>query len=214
MKKRDAAKRELETLRQYGLPPEGACVLEFEADEELFRQGEKIDWFMFVLKGTGDVQLHAPNGGKLSFGYSISEGALGEMELLSGKNVSNTTVIALTPLVCLAIPFETAAREMQKNIVFSNAMGKKVALACSSLQANYLMITLAGGEQRLAAYILRKSRNGVFRDTLSDTASVIGVSYRHIFRMLGRLCDDGILSKQKDGYHITDAERLKTRSAV
>ncbi len=214
MKRREARASELEVLKPYGLPPDGACVLEFEADEELFRQGEKIDWFLFVLKGSGDVQLHAPNGGKLSFGYSISEGALGEMELLSGRKVSNTTVIAITPLVCLAIPYEAAAREMTKNIVFSNAMGKKVALACSDLQANYLMNTLAGGEQRLAAYLLRKERNGVFRDTLTDTASVIGVSYRHIFRMMGKLCADGVLEKQNDGYHITNEAELRKRSAV
>ncbi len=214
MRKRKPAPAELEVLRPYGLPADGACVLEYAANEELFRQGEPIRWFLFVLKGTGDVQLHAQGGGRLSLGYSISEGTLGEMELLSGRNVSNTTVIATTPLTCLAIPYEAAARELARNVVFSNAMGRKVALAVSSLQGSYMMNMLASGEQRLAACVLRKARNGVFRETLSDTAAVIGVSYRHIFRMMGKLCDEGLLDKQPDGYHILDEEELRRRCAV
>ena len=214
MRKRKANAAELEALKPYELPEEGACVLEFSANEELFRQGEPIRWFLFMLKGTVDVWLHDRNGGRLSFGYSISKGTLGEIELLSEKTVSNTTVIAATPVTCLAIPFETAARELTGNVTFSNEMGKTVALTIGALQVSYLTNMLATGEQRLATFVLHRARGGVFRDTLSDTASVIGVSYRHIFRMMGKLCDDGLLEKQPDGYHILNDAELRRRCAV
>lgn len=214
MRKRRPAPEELALMEKYSISYPDACVLSFDTDEELFRQDEKIDWFMIVLSGNADVQINASNGGKLAFGYSISEGVLGDLELLRDSPLSLTTVIAISPTECIAVPFGWMRQEIRRNIRLSNVIGKTVADAFADLQKSYTLNLLASGEQRLCSYILRKQRRGVFCSTLSEAASVIGVSYRHIFRMMGHLCDEGLLEKETDGYHIKDTGALERLAAL
>ena len=214
MRKRSAKKSELAVTDEYGFSVSEAFVLNFDTDEELFAQGQRINWFLFILKGSADVQVHAPGGGKLAFGYSLDSGCLGEIELLGGKDIATTTVVAITPVEALAIPWDQMKAEVKRNIALSNCLGQNVAQSFVDLEQNYLHSLLATGEQRLCSYILRKARNGVFRNTLSETASVIGVSYRHIFRIMSKLCEDGVLEKKPDGYHLLDEEALTVMAVV
>lgn len=55
-------------------------------------------------------------------------------------------------------------------------------------------------------------RNGVFREPLSDTAQSVAVSYRHVFRIMNKLCAQGILEKTEEGFRILDPEALRRRS--
>ncbi len=214
MQKREARPEELAVLEQYFISPSEAFVLTFDTDEELFKQGEKIPWFIHVLKGSADVQINAPNGTKLAFGYTITSGPIGDVELTAASNVSYTTVVATSPVTCVAIPFECMLSEIERNIDLCRLMGKKVAYSLAALQQSYMLNIVASGEQRLCSYILRKSRQGVFRETLSEASSVIGVSYRHVFRMMAKLCEDGVLCKCADGYHTLDPDELINRATV
>ena len=71
--------------------------------------------------------------------------------------------------------------------------------------------TLYTAEMRLCRYILDASDGDRFRDVMMDVAYSIGVSYRHLYRMMGVLCRDGILQKNQTGYRICDRARLQER---
>ena len=68
-------------------------------------------------------------------------------------------------------------------------------------------------EERLCAYIRETSYRSFFREVLTDTASSIGVSYRHLHRMLAALCGKGILEKTPQGYRVLDPARLEKKAA-
>ena len=72
--------------------------------------------------------------------------------------------------------------------------------------------SLYSGEERLCAYILQTSHNGIFSDILTDTACSVGMSYRHMFRLLNHLCEDGVLEKRENGYRILDRESLAEKA--
>lgn len=77
---------------------------------------------------------------------------------------------------------------------------------------NSVITALHSCEERLCAYILLTEREGFFLENLTDVARSIGASYRHMLRMLSRLCSEGILRKERDVYRIIDREELIRRT--
>lgn len=52
-----------------------------------------------------------------------------------------------------------------------------------------------------------------FFDRLTDVAATVGISYRHLMRLLKKLAEDDILKKENGGFQIIDMTQLKARSA-
>lgn len=67
---------------------------------------------------------------------------------------------------------------------------------------------------RIRSYIIGAEERGVFRDIMTDTAASVGTSYRHLYRMMGELCTEGILEKRPSGYRILDYRRLKELGSI
>ena len=72
--------------------------------------------------------------------------------------------------------------------------------------------TLYTAEIRLCRYILAASDNSLVRDIMTDVSYSVGISYRHLYRMMSVLCNDGVLEKTNQGYQICDMEQLKKRA--
>lgn len=68
-------------------------------------------------------------------------------------------------------------------------------------------------EDRMAAYILETSPGGVFRENLTRTAELLGVSYRQLSRVMKGFRERGWLEKTGDGWRIADPGGL-SRLAV
>lgn len=67
---------------------------------------------------------------------------------------------------------------------------------------------------RIRSYILGAEERGIFRDIMTDTAASVGTNYRHLYRMMGELCSEGILEKRPTGYRILDYRRLKELGGI
>lgn len=50
-------------------------------------------------------------------------------------------------------------------------------------------------EVRLARYIHFTRRGDMFEERLTEAAEYLGVSYRHLQRIIARFCDEGILER-------------------
>lgn len=92
---------------------------------------------------------------------------------------------------------------------------KTVELSVKLLRSSkdYVFTALYSGEARLCSYILHTSHNNIFNDILTDVSSSIGMSYRHMFRLLNQLCIDGLLDKRDNGYLIVNRDELIHRAA-
>lgn len=55
------------------------------------------------------------------------------------------------------------------------------------------------------------SYKGLFSELLTETASYVGISYRHTLRVLNQLCVEGMLEKGPSGYRILDSAGLEAR---
>lgn len=178
----------------------------------MLREGQPIGWLAIVVSGSAKVCRTAPNGKSLILCYYISGGLIGEIELLTRQGNATCSVKAVTDFVCIAVNCQDCLAELKTNVIFLNKLGMELAKKLTASSDNFTSNALCTGEQRLCAYILQNSHGGLFCDTLTDVSCSVGMSYRHMFRLLGQLCEEGILKKRESGYYISNQEELVRRS--
>lgn len=202
-------------LAGYGLKnvPQNSCLcLRFVPGEEILSEGADICSLFVVVHGSAKICHTAPNGQSLILCYYVSSGLIGELELMTGKTLSSTTVKVVTDFECIAINYQTCREELKTNLLFSNRIGMELAKKLSRSSVTSASLALCSGKQRLCTYILQASHQNLFSDILTDVACSVGLSYRHLFRILGELCTEGILEKRESGYYILNREALAKQS--
>lgn len=162
-----------------------------------------------IIEGRAKVGVAAPNGKNLIICFYISDGLIGEVEYYSNTNIGCTTVTALGKLACVAIPVSENRSYLDNNLDFSRIAAIALADKLAKQTINAVENTLYSAKTRLCRYILEVSVNNYFRDIMTDVAYSVGVSYRHLYRMMSQLCDEGIMEKDAAGYHICKLDKLK-----
>ncbi|MCL2218035.1 MAG: Crp/Fnr family transcriptional regulator, partial [Defluviitaleaceae bacterium] len=109
---------------------------------------------------------------------------------------------------CIALPLSIYAGELRSNNTFVNYVAKELAEKLTQRVINGAITTLQPLEARLCAYITQTSEDGLFRETLTEVAGVVGASYRHLLRCLDNLCRKGILQKELSGYRVINRKAL------
>lgn len=204
-----------EKLKECGLSDSSldSCVcLKYDPGETLIQEDMPIKYLYLVLSGRAKVCSTTPNGKHLVMCYYVSEGILGDVELMAGTYTATATVIAITEFECIAIPYQRNAAKLKGNAEFLNTIGRELASKLITSSQNFISASLLTGEERLCSYILNASHNGIFRDTLTDTAYSLGMSYRHMLRLLNQLCREKVLEKDACGYRIPDRDALVLRA--
>lgn len=209
------AKRHLDLLAKYGLLDQQATceVRTFQSGETIFEQGVEYPYIMIVVSGKAKVCTSAPSGKDLVLAYYLSSGLIGDVELMANTTYATASVIALSPFECIVVPFQGDHDSIFQNLTFMTALAKDLSENLISSSHNYTSNALYSGEQRLCTYILQGAYKEQFFDNLTDVAATIGISYRHLMRLLNKLCNDGILKKEKRSFQILDKEQLKQRSS-
>lgn len=108
-------------LGAYGLDEamlRGCRVEQYEDGEFLFVQGTPLDAIRIVFDGTAKLSIQTQSGKSLILCYYISDGILGDMELMKGGAVVTTTVIAASRLWCVAIPLEANEAYLRSSVPF------------------------------------------------------------------------------------------------
>ncbi len=215
MKRLPLEEKHLQKLDQYGLShiPKQVCqYIVFSPGELLVREGEPISYFYIVISGRAKVCCNAPDGNSLILCWYVSDGVIGEVGLMAGCCAATTTVVAISEFACIAIEHSFCMEEVKRNLAFSNALGKEMAKKLIVRTNDFSAQAFYTGEQRLCSYILEASYRNVFNDMLTDVASSVGISYRHLLRILKQLCTDGVLQRREIGYCILDMDALKQRA--
>ncbi len=176
--------------------------------ERLTVQGEKVDFFYMVLKGRAKVFVSSENGRTLMLAKSESGDVVSEAELVRYIRTAMATTIAETYMVCLAVPMSRAEYELTHNIKFSNEIAKVISEKLFDSSNNCLSTAVRTGEQRLCEYLLLNAKDNILQGTLTDAADSIGISYRHLCRMMKALTEEGTVAKIGGKYYIKDGNTL------
>lgn len=189
-----------------------SVMLRFRPGETILREGMPMEYLLFAVSGKAKVCSATTNGKDLLLCYYISEGIIGDIELMTDTHIASTTMNAITEFLCIGLPYAKYADVLKANLSFVNRVGRELSIKLLRDSKNRAITALHSGEERLCAYILLTAQDSVFSETLTDVARSIGVSYRHMLRILRRLCSEGVMVKEIDGYRIVDRTELIRRA--
>lgn len=202
---------EVHLLDRYGLfviATDHYIGFNFQPGEVILQEGLPMQYLYIIVSGNAKVCVSSPDGKEFTLTHYVSEGILGDIELMTQSYISSTHVTAITDFNCIAIPYQQYANELRSNVTFLNMIGYELSNKLLNSTQNCKNNALLSGEDRLCEYILTHSTYGIFRETLTEVSSSIGISYRHMFRILKHLCDEHVLEKTPQGYKILKVDYL------
>lgn len=215
MKKGKIKPEHMAKLKDFGLENigiENCTLMHYSPGEIIIEEGAAISRLGIVIDGRAKVCRTSANGKSLILCYYVSEGIIGEIELFTNNNVASTTIRTITDLHCIYIDYKICKKELQSNVVLLKKLGTFMAEKIDKSSDNFTASALHSGEERLCTYILQNLHDNIFSDILTDVSCSIGMSYRHMFRLLDKLCSEGLILKQKGGYRIINYNGLLAKS--
>ncbi|MCL2222602.1 MAG: cyclic nucleotide-binding domain-containing protein [Oscillospiraceae bacterium] len=211
MKKLPLSDLDRELLSRYGLDSrllDKAMRFSYSHGEFLSREGEPLDFICFVVSGKAKVLISLSDGKQMLLAHFISDGIIGDVELMTGKMTHGSTVQVVTGFECIALPLGLYKETLRSNTIFVNHVAKELAEKLMQRAVNGAINTLQPLETRLSAYVMQSASDVDFCETLTEVALMLGCSYRHLLRSLNKLCEQGVLKKQENGYRVVNSARL------
>lgn len=199
-------------LKEYGLESAAYSdveLLRFHAGEKLYEECECISKLMFITNGVVKMSRASENGRTQIVSNFQRKGIIGEIELMTGEAEALTTVTAVSDVECLAVNYSYCRSQIHTNTILLYRLSSVLAERLKESSLNFTSSVLHSAKERLGAYILQGSYQGIFKDVLMDTAVSVGISYRHMFRILDQMCRDGILEKVEQGFKILKEDELR-----
>lgn len=203
---------ELTLLTSYGLDGkqlQNCSVQKYGFGETIIHEGHPNHKIFIVISGKAKVGITAPNGKNIILCFYVSEGLMGDLELFASAEYGCSSVTSISDLSYIAIPIRNNQAYLENNLAFTKIVASELAKKLLRSSHAVMDSTLYTAEIRLCRYILAAAESNYFRDVMTDVACSIGVSYRHLYRMLGRLCKEEVLTKTESGYWIKRYDRLE-----
>ena len=204
----------ISTLEKYGLNEDitGLKYTYFKPGETMLKEEMPILNLYIVIKGKAKVCASSANGKDLTLSYYVSEGIIGDIELMTNSRVASSSVIAITNFECIAIPYDENLKVLKNNLAFLNHLSQGLAIKLLRSSKDYVSSSLHSAEERLCSYIFENSDDGRFDEKLIDVSNLTGMSYRHLSRLLKKLCNENILVRKNGYYSVVNFEKLYNKS--
>ncbi len=194
-------------------PIDDFSLLSFEKGEFLAMPGDYIDQIYFLVQGKLKVYASKENGQSLLFKLSTPLSIIGDIEFFD-DNPCASNIEFLKDSYMLALPVSTIASKYDSDIKFykkiSIELSEKLRYSSFLSRSKYLYPL----ENRLAEYIIFLSDNNmtVTHINLSETADLLGTSYRHLLRVLQNFEENNIIERVNKNIYIKDIDYLNDLS--
>ena len=194
----------------HGHIKEHTMLAEYETGEYVLRQDESPAYLYLMVKGRCSISILLANGKTVILQTLKAPFLIGEMELM--RPVSSFTVQALENCRMFAVPLHLCRYFLLNDPHFLRAVcfeliGKERMESLKLLHAFGYPL-----ENRLAYFILENCQEDRFYIKKVHIAESLGVSYRHVEKVMGDFVHKHYLSKEKLVYTITDKAALLTLS--
>lgn len=183
-------------------------VVQFEADEMILQEGEKLNTLYYLISGRAKLFLSHENGRISLINFMDAPCFIGEIELLDAQKLANG-VKAITTCICFAIHVSACKEQLLNDNKFLRYLCITLSKKAVGNTSNYTKNQSYALEVRLAAFILTTSYNGLYREKHTEVAEFLGVTYRHLLYVLAEFVKKGILKKTEQGYYIENADKLR-----
>jgi CRP-like cAMP-binding protein len=188
----------------------------FEKGEFIFSQGEPAQYLYVLVKGKIKIYTTSAEGKTLILSFKTPLEVVGDIEYVQEINTINT-VEAVSTVHMIGIRYAILKRFVKDYSPFLNFILKNITEKFYLKTISMSLNIMSSVEVRLASYLLsvtsdenEQSLIGQLSTTsLTDTANLIGTSYRHLNRVIHQFCADGLVERSKGLILIKDRARLK-----
>lgn len=192
----------------------------FEQGELICSQGEPSEVLYVLVKGKVKIYTTSSEGKTLILSFKTPLDMIGDIEYVQDINIINT-VEAVSSVCMIGIHHRWLKKygsDYSPLLQFLlKIITRKFQLKNSSMSFN-LMYPV---EVRLASYLLSISfdeydplfKGQQSKVSIKDAANFIGTSYRHLNRVIGQFCTEGLIERNKGFIHVKDREGLSRLSS-
>ncbi|CAI6040858.1 Regulatory protein YeiL [Paenibacillus sp. JJ-100] len=208
-------KYQLEKVFHENLRPHMTLCL-FEKCELICREGEASEYLYVLVEGKIKIFTTSPQDKTLVLCFKTPLEVVGDIEYVRESHTVNT-VQAVSPVMMIRIHYRwltELASDYAPLLKFLLQIISHKFYIDSNFSNFNLMYPV---EVRLASYLLSISTDEggtVMHEeldafNLTDIANLIGTSYRHLNRVIQKLCSDGYIERHQGLLRITNREGLR-----
>ncbi|MGE5633574.1 MAG: Crp/Fnr family transcriptional regulator [Caulobacteraceae bacterium] len=191
-------------------------LMSFDRGECICNTGDDLEYFFFNVKGKLKVYTLMENGKSLLLRFNKPLSILGDLEFMSGYRIK-CNVDSLNESHMIGIRTEDIHKYAGKDPVFLASVIKSLGYKLYTISNSTSINLLYPLEKRFASYIISitseegssKSVKEIETTNLTEMATLLGTSYRHLNRVLRELSDKGIINKKNGNISILDFAKLK-----
>lgn len=178
----------------------------YSAGEYIAKEGMRTPYFYFLVRGEIISYSYTCTGKIHCESYMSGFGILGQAAALWDQPAFND-VLALTECVFVCIRTEVYGQQLLEDNKFLRFVNYWLSQHVRENAQRHNPL-----EVRMAKFILRVEKGGVFRFNLSQCADILETSYRHLLRVLKQMCDSQLLQRNGNGYRILNQRGLEQLS--
>ncbi|MEN8644230.1 Crp/Fnr family transcriptional regulator [Bacillus cereus group sp. BceL062] len=188
----------------------------FEKGKFICNIDAEMDRLYFVVKGKVKVYTITPEGKKLILRFINPLAVVGDLELIQ-KSKTHNVVEACSDVVAISISNTVIRNKLLHDPIFMNFLLENIANTLKISTRFTALNLLYPVEVRVASYLLSistDSNGNMYKEDLDATsissiADFIGVSYRHVIRVLQKLNKEKLIEKKNGVIVIKDFSRMK-----
>lgn len=190
-------------------------IKHYKKNETVIVTGNELNYFYIIIEGRVAVNNSSEKGQVALVDYLESRGLLGDIEYFHKCKYLHT-VVAAVPTEILLIPLEVMNAHLTQSVSFLMFMCSSITekLMKSSIQNARSLLYPA--RNKLCKYILQTSElfeTPIISFVSKDVASMLGISDRHVRRLLHELINKEIIQKENKVVTILDIEKLREYSS-
>lgn len=184
----------------------------YEKNEVVLHEGDELDGIYLQVEGRTKVTTSVESGKSLLLRFCHPFSVFGDIEIVQ-KVVVQSQVEAVADTRFLFIDKQTVEKRLMQDYRFLNELLKHLSFKLQTCTSASKINLLAAVEERLAIYLLTTRLPNDFgkeiqTQNISEIASVIGTTPRHLNRLIQKMTEYGILSKQRNGFTVLDWDKL------
>ncbi|TGA96024.1 cyclic nucleotide-binding domain-containing protein [Sporolactobacillus shoreae] len=190
-------------------------LYQFDPGESICGQGDVAQHLFVLVKGKVKIYTTSPEGKTLILSFKMPLEIIGDIEYVRDSDFINT-VEAVSSVCMIGVDDHWLKKYADNDPGFLRFLleiiARKFYIKSNSLSFN-LMYPV---EVRLASYILSVSfdasddqfKGWLNSASLTDAANLIGTSYRHLNRVIRKLCLEGLIERKKGRILVRDRKGL------
>jgi len=188
----------------------------FEKGKLICDKDDEINRLYFVVKGKVKVYTITPEGKKLILRFINPLAVVGDLELIQ-KSKTHNVVEACSDVVAISISNTVIRNKLLHDPIFMMFLLENIANTLKISTRFTALNLLYPVEVRVASYLLSistDSNGNMYKEDLDSTsvssiADFIGISYRHVIRVLQKFYSEKLIEKNNGVIVIKDFSRMK-----